>query len=72
MRRLDNSHNTNIYFGAFEWQRRRVWRRGGNMRPRVGNTKHENLVFCVYRYEHGDFKLKHKTNTKKIENSIEH
>ena len=31
---------------------------------RDGNTKHENLVFRVYRYKHENPKSKHETNTK--------
>ena len=45
-----------------------------NEQIRVGNTKHENLlfrvsciVFRVYRYKHENPKSKHETNTKKVE-----
>ena len=37
-----------------------------NYMSRVGNTKHENLVFRVYRYKHDDSESKHETNTKKL------
>ena len=33
-------------------------------RTELRNTKHENLVFRVYRYKHDDSKSKHETNTK--------
>ena len=33
---------------------------------RVGNTKHENFVFRVYRYKHENPKYKHETNTRKV------
>ena len=39
---------------------------------RVGNTKHEKLVFRVYRYKHENPKSKHATNTKKVETRNKH
>ena len=43
-----------------------------NIQTRDGNTKHENLVFRVYRIKHENFKSKHETNTKKEETRNKH
>ena len=37
---------------------------------RFGNTKHENLVFRVYRYKHENPKSKHDTNRKHVKTRL--